>query len=171
MANPEAQVARSLADAGVITIDTKRLLGLERHTYPVMDPIPEARTRDRLTDILAGRAAATDGDDTGAAVSRVVQATKTAIITAAVMPASSRGLSRAGSARRERWWSSGAGAWGSATGGRSIPFLQGPVRAKIHGNFCYGRGGRDSRTFLRRIFPSRDRGSSPSDAMTRLGTL
>ena len=50
----EKQVAAALASAGVIGIEEKRALGLVPAKYPVVDPEPERRTRERLRVVLAG---------------------------------------------------------------------------------------------------------------------
>ncbi len=50
----EAEVAASLAAAGVIAIEEKRALGLVPAKYPVLDPEPERRTREQLRVVLAG---------------------------------------------------------------------------------------------------------------------
>ena len=52
--DPEENVAQSLARAGVITIEPKRALGLISARYPVIDPGPERRLRERLRAVLAG---------------------------------------------------------------------------------------------------------------------
>lgn len=52
--NPEADVAQSLAYAGVITIEPKRLLGVIPARYPVRNPAPEQALRERLRLVLAG---------------------------------------------------------------------------------------------------------------------
>ena len=49
-------VAAALAAAGVITIEEKRALGLVPARYPVRDPEPERRVRERLRTVLAGGA-------------------------------------------------------------------------------------------------------------------
>ncbi|PKH40980.1 Golgi phosphoprotein 3 (GPP34) [Nocardioides alpinus] len=50
----EEQVAAALAAAGVIGIEEKRALGLVPAKYPVLDPVPERRTREQLRVVLAG---------------------------------------------------------------------------------------------------------------------
>lgn len=50
----EEQVAASLTAAGVIGVEEKRILGLVPAKYPVLDPEPERRTRERLRVVLAG---------------------------------------------------------------------------------------------------------------------
>jgi hypothetical protein len=50
----EAQFAEALAAAGVIGIEEKKALGLVPAKYPVLDPEPERRTRERLRTVLAG---------------------------------------------------------------------------------------------------------------------
>lgn len=50
----EKEVAASLAAAGVIGVEEKRMLGLVPATYPVLDPEPERRVRDQLRLVLAG---------------------------------------------------------------------------------------------------------------------
>lgn len=53
--NPQEVVSRSLMAQGVVGLEEKKLLGLKPERYPVIDPEPEAGTRARLTDALAGR--------------------------------------------------------------------------------------------------------------------
>lgn len=50
----EAEVADALASAGIVGIEEKRALGLVPAKYPVVDPEPERRTRERLRVVLAG---------------------------------------------------------------------------------------------------------------------
>jgi hypothetical protein len=50
----EAEVADALAAAGIVGIEEKRALGLVPAKYPVVDPEPERRTRERLRVVLAG---------------------------------------------------------------------------------------------------------------------
>jgi hypothetical protein len=50
----EQQVATALAEAGVIGIEEKRVLGLVPAKYPVVDPEPERRTREQLRLVLQG---------------------------------------------------------------------------------------------------------------------
>jgi hypothetical protein len=50
----EAPVAEALAAGGVIAIEEKRALGLVPAKYPVRDPEPERRTRERLRTVLQG---------------------------------------------------------------------------------------------------------------------
>lgn len=52
--NPTGRVAESLAAAGVIEIHPKKALGLVPARYPVRDPWPERRLRERLAAVLAG---------------------------------------------------------------------------------------------------------------------
>ena len=53
--NPQEVVSRSLVAQGVVGLEEKRMLGLRPERYPVLDPQPEAHTRARLADALAGR--------------------------------------------------------------------------------------------------------------------
>ncbi len=50
----EEQVAQALSAAGVIRVEEKRALGLVPARYPVLDPEPERRVRERLRTVLAG---------------------------------------------------------------------------------------------------------------------
>lgn len=50
----EEPVARSLADRGVVDIEEKRKWGFVPAKYPVRDPEPERRVRERLRAVLAG---------------------------------------------------------------------------------------------------------------------
>lgn len=50
----EDQVAQALSAAGVIRVEEKRALGLVPARYPVRDPEPERRVRERLRTVLAG---------------------------------------------------------------------------------------------------------------------
>ena len=50
----EEPVARSLADRGVVDIEEKRKWGFVPAKYPVRDPEPERRVRERLQAVLAG---------------------------------------------------------------------------------------------------------------------
>lgn len=50
----EQQTADALAAAGVVRIEEKRALGLVPARYPVLDPEPERRLRERLRTVLAG---------------------------------------------------------------------------------------------------------------------
>ncbi len=50
----EAHVAAALSAAGVIRVEEKRALGLVPARYPVLDPEPERRVRERLRTVLAG---------------------------------------------------------------------------------------------------------------------
>lgn len=52
--NPEHEVARSLADAGVVRVEEKRLLGLIPERYPVVSAEPERSLRQQLAAVLAG---------------------------------------------------------------------------------------------------------------------
>jgi hypothetical protein len=54
--DPEQDVARSLAEAGIIGIEQRRLLGLVAAKYPMLDPSAEVDVRRRLRDVLAGGA-------------------------------------------------------------------------------------------------------------------
>ena len=53
--NPQEVVSRSLVAQGIVGLEEKRMLGLKPERYPVLDPQPEAHTRARLADALAGR--------------------------------------------------------------------------------------------------------------------
>ena len=53
--NPQEVVSRSLVAQGIVGLEEKRMLGLRPERYPVLDPQPEAHTRARLADALAGR--------------------------------------------------------------------------------------------------------------------
>ena len=57
----EAELAEALRAAGVIRIEEKRVLGLVPERYPVVDPEPERRVRERLRTVLLG-GTATPGD-------------------------------------------------------------------------------------------------------------
>lgn len=50
----EDPVAQALSAAGVIRVEEKRALGLVPARYPVLDPEPERRVRERLRTVLAG---------------------------------------------------------------------------------------------------------------------
>ncbi|WP_299931711.1 GPP34 family phosphoprotein [uncultured Nocardioides sp.] len=50
----EKEVAEALAAAGVIRVEEKRALGLVPERYPVVDPEPERRVRERLRTVLLG---------------------------------------------------------------------------------------------------------------------
>jgi hypothetical protein len=50
----EKEVAEALAAAGVIRVEEKRALGLVPERYPVVDPEPERRIRERLRTVLLG---------------------------------------------------------------------------------------------------------------------
>ncbi len=50
----EAQVATALQAAGVIGVEEKRMLGFVPTKYPVLDPEPERRIRERLRVVLQG---------------------------------------------------------------------------------------------------------------------
>ena len=50
----EQEIAASLQAAGVIDVEEKRALGLVPAKYPVRDPEPERRIRERLRTVLAG---------------------------------------------------------------------------------------------------------------------
>lgn len=51
---PRDRIAASLADAGIVTLEPKRALGLVPARYPVLDPGPERALRERLRAVLAG---------------------------------------------------------------------------------------------------------------------
>jgi hypothetical protein len=50
----EREVAAALSAAGVIDVEEKRALGLVPEKYPVRDPEPERRVRERLRTVLLG---------------------------------------------------------------------------------------------------------------------
>ena len=50
----EKEVAEALTAAGVIRVEEKRALGLVPERYPVVDPEPERRIRERLRTVLLG---------------------------------------------------------------------------------------------------------------------
>ncbi len=50
----ERELAAGLRAAGVIDVEEKRALGLVPEKYPVRDPEPERRVRDRLRTVLLG---------------------------------------------------------------------------------------------------------------------
>ena len=50
----EKEVAEALTTAGVIRVEEKRALGLVPERYPVVDPEPERRIRERLRTVLLG---------------------------------------------------------------------------------------------------------------------
>ena len=50
----EKELAEALTAAGVIRIEEKRALGLVPERYPVVDPEPERRIRERLRTVLLG---------------------------------------------------------------------------------------------------------------------
>lgn len=50
----EDELAAALAAAGVIRVEEKRALGLVPERYPVVDPEPERRVRERLRTVLVG---------------------------------------------------------------------------------------------------------------------
>lgn len=50
----EKELAEALTRAGVIRIEEKRALGLVPERYPVVDPEPERRIRERLRTVLLG---------------------------------------------------------------------------------------------------------------------
>lgn len=52
--NPEKAVVSSLADARIITIRPRKILGLMPERHPVVDPAPERAIRARLAGVLAG---------------------------------------------------------------------------------------------------------------------
>jgi len=54
----EDELAAALASAGVIRVEEKRMLGLVPERYPVVDPEPERRVRERLRTVLLGGTAA-----------------------------------------------------------------------------------------------------------------
>ncbi|HLS32017.1 MAG TPA: GPP34 family phosphoprotein [Brevibacterium sp.] len=53
--NPKEVVSRSLVAQGVVELEEARFLGLRPERYPAVDEGPEAHTRARLQDALAGR--------------------------------------------------------------------------------------------------------------------
>ena len=50
----EREVAAALSAAGVVDVEAKRALGLVPEKYPVRDPEPERRLRERLRVVLQG---------------------------------------------------------------------------------------------------------------------
>ncbi|MBS2938460.1 GPP34 family phosphoprotein [Nocardioides sp. J2M5] len=52
--NVEHEVAEALSSAGVVRVEEKRALGLVPARYPILDPEPERRVRERLRTVLAG---------------------------------------------------------------------------------------------------------------------
>lgn len=62
-AEPVAEIVHRLAARGIIEVDERRLLGISRDRYPVVDRAPEAALRERLRRVLAGEQAPgpTDG--------------------------------------------------------------------------------------------------------------
>lgn len=61
--DPTAQVVSSLAEAGIIAVEPKRLLGLVPERRPTVDAGPELRIRDRLCSVLAGQSASVSVQD------------------------------------------------------------------------------------------------------------
>lgn len=59
---PENLVAESLADAGIIEIEEKRMLGFIPVRYPMRDPAPEQAVRARLAAVLAGQSTGSPQD-------------------------------------------------------------------------------------------------------------
>lgn len=59
---PEGAIAQSLADAGVVRIEEKRMLGMVPARYPVLDPAPEQATRRRIASVLRGSTPPTEAD-------------------------------------------------------------------------------------------------------------
>lgn len=53
--NPREVVSRSLVAQGVVDLEEAKFLGLKPERYPAVDEGPEAHTRARLRDALAGR--------------------------------------------------------------------------------------------------------------------
>ncbi|SMY11785.1 Golgi phosphoprotein 3 (GPP34) [Brevibacterium jeotgali] len=53
--NPKEVVSRSLVAQGVVDLEEARFLGLKPERYPAIDGGPEAHTRARLREALAGR--------------------------------------------------------------------------------------------------------------------
>lgn len=52
--NPTDRVVASLAAAGIVGVEPKRMLGLVPEKRPTLDPGPERAVRDRLRTVLAG---------------------------------------------------------------------------------------------------------------------
>lgn len=52
--NPEKNLAQSLADKGILTIEEKRAWGFVPARYPVVNPEPERVLRTRLRTVIAG---------------------------------------------------------------------------------------------------------------------
>lgn len=55
--DPTKQVVEALAEAGIVTVEPKRMLGLIPEKRPTVDPRPEQQTRDRLRRVLHGEPA------------------------------------------------------------------------------------------------------------------
>lgn len=53
--NPKEVVSRSLVAQGIVDLEEARFLGLRPERYPAVDEGPEAHTRARLREALAGR--------------------------------------------------------------------------------------------------------------------
>ncbi|WP_374928594.1 GPP34 family phosphoprotein [Kytococcus sedentarius] len=51
---PEEDTVASLADAGIISIEERRMLGLVPEKHPVQDPAPEREVREHLRTALSG---------------------------------------------------------------------------------------------------------------------
>jgi len=77
--NPQEVVSRSLVAQGVVGLEEKRMLGLRPERYPVLDPQPEARTRARLTDALAGRGPVAPADVMILGILQAIDAVKTVL--------------------------------------------------------------------------------------------
>ena len=77
--NPQEVVSRSLVAQGIVGLEEKRMLGLRPERYPVLDPQPEARTRARLTDALAGRGPVAPADVMILGILQAIDAVKTVL--------------------------------------------------------------------------------------------
>ena len=77
--NPQEVVSRSLVAQGIVGLEEKRMLGLRPERYPVLDPQPEARTRARLTDALAGRGPIAPADVMILGILQAIDAVKTVL--------------------------------------------------------------------------------------------
>lgn len=66
--NPEPEIVDSLAAAGVIRVEEKRMLGLVPAKYPILNPAPEREIRARLAQVLLGGQPATINDATDLAL-------------------------------------------------------------------------------------------------------
>jgi len=130
------EIVRALAEAGVVGVEPKRLLGLVAEKHPVRDRAAERSLRERLRTVLHGATAtpseatllavlqgldvarkvlaeesagmtkrelkarietisrtAHEGEVVGEAVTRAIQALNAAIVTAAIIPATTAGAS------------------------------------------------------------------------------